>query len=166
MDDDDHRFVSTLQNTYIKHPSSRIAPTLLVPSPHNLLGQLPSSEAGPSSLHITPRRLHNDIRNPALPLSQHSPPLPLSSRLLHPPPRNLQPLLLSSQLNPRSLVRRGLRLLAHNTRTPPRAMQDYPETLRNLRPSSPRRTQQGRLPRSLHHARRILRSQVRQEPLL
>jgi len=61
---------------------------------------------------------------------------------------------------------RGLRLLAHNTRTPPRAMQDYPETLRNLGPRSPRRTQQNRLPRSLHYARRILLAQVQQELLL
>jgi hypothetical protein len=112
-----------------------------------------------SSLHRFSSFLNSPISHRCCP-----PPLRVSSRLLH-PPCNLQPLLLSS-IPPRSLVCRGLRLLAHNTRTPPRAMQDYPETLRNLGPRSPRRTQQGRLPRSLHYARRILLAQVRQELLL
>jgi hypothetical protein len=117
----DGQFVSTVQHIYTS--LAKHCPRPSCPLPTNAI----------------------NIRHPALALvvshSRCLRCLRLSPLLVPHPPRNLLPLIFSSQQNPRSLVCRSLRLLAHNTRTPPGEMQDHPETIRSLRPRSPRRTQ-------------------------
>src|SRR5258708_1865464 len=69
-------------------------------------------------------------------------------------------LLFSTLRYPRSLVCGTIRLLAHDTRSPPPTMQNYQLAIRKIRPRCARRSEQGSLQRSHHYEERLLHSQV------
>ena len=89
---------------------------------------------------------HHDHRDPVIRFLVFKP--PLTRRCLHrfylfPYPHLLQPILVSAQRDPWSLVLCHFRLLAHTSHPPSPPMQGNPRTLRDLRSCRPSRTQQG-----------------------